>query len=54
MTPFLQTLNQRVHGSSPCAPTNNFNGLARYLLAKPYFFKIIAAILVALEKILFW
>ena len=22
------TLNQRVHGSSPCAPTNNFKGLA--------------------------
>jgi hypothetical protein len=22
------TLNQRVQGSSPCAPTNHFNGLA--------------------------
>jgi len=21
------TLNQTVHGSSPCAPTNHFNGL---------------------------
>jgi hypothetical protein len=24
------TLNQRVHGSSPCAPTNKFNQLADF------------------------
>ena len=27
MNLFPLTLNQRVHGSSPCAPTNYFNGL---------------------------
>jgi hypothetical protein len=25
---YLLTLNQRVQGSGPCAPTNHFNGLA--------------------------
>ncbi len=26
-TPWQVTLNQRVHGSSPCAPTNKIKGL---------------------------